>query len=354
MDEKEKFQRYWYLSLKIIGAVGALIFLIWFFNKISWIISLFLISVLIVYAVSPFTDWLEKLKLSRTVAVAITFLLLLIFFFVLLYLTIPILYDEILALANFAPMIFEYLESEGYLEELYILMEGPDIANQVGGIFDDFPQALEGIHEVSQQIIQFVLGLVAIFFEFLILFFLVFYLLKDIKEIKSELISFVPAKYQNEAKEVLRVIDLKVGQFLRGNLIRCSMVGFVTGLGLFIIDIRFYFILGVIAGILNIIVYIGPNIAAIPAILIALTYSIETAVIVAIMYIVVQSIDAFILYPVLLGKAVDLRPFTIIMAISIGGALYGIVGFIISVPIAAILKVLINYYYLENNNKVSD
>ncbi len=350
MEDKEQFKQYWHLALKIIGVIALLIFIVWFVNEISWLISLFLICILIVYSVSPFTDWLEKQKLSRTSAVVITFVLLLTIFITLLYLTIPRLYSEVLALANFAPVLFDYLESEGYLEELYLLMEGPEYATDIEEVFGYFPQVLEEIHEASQQIIQFLLGLVTGFFEFLILMFLVFYLLKDIKEIKNDLINFVPTKYQDEAREVLRVIDLKVGQFLRGNLIRCSLVGFITGLGLYIIGVRFYFILGLIAGILNIIVYIGPYIAAIPAIIVALSYSLETAVIVALMYIVIQSIDAFILYPVLLGKAVDLRPFTIVMAISIGGALYGIVGFIISVPIAAIMKVLINYYYLEKNN----
>ena len=159
-----------------------------------------------------------------------------------------------------------------------------------------------------------------------------------------------PKNYQDEAAQILEVIDLKVGQFLRGNLIRCSLVGVITGLILFMLDIRFYFILALITAILNIIPYIGPFIAAIPAILVALSHSLEITVAVGIMYILIQSLDAFILYPVLLGKAVDLKPFTVIVAISIGGALYGIIGFIISVPLAAILKVMLQYYYLNTNS----
>ncbi|UMZ73612.1 AI-2E family transporter [Natranaerofaba carboxydovora] len=352
MDEKEKIRQYWFLSLKIIGVIFGILFSIWFIYKVSWVISLFLISVLIVYSVSPFTDWLEKQKFSRTSAVVITFSLLMFFLLGFLYFTIPRLYAEVLALANYAPVLFEYIEEQGYLEKLYLLMEAPEFAQNLEELFDAFPGALEGLHEVSKQLTNLIFALITVFFEFLILIFLVFYLLKDIKEIKSGVISFVPSKRQDEAREVLKVIDLKVGQFLRGNLIRCSLVGFVTGLGLFIIDIRFYILLGLLAAILNIIVYIGPYIAAIPAIIVALSYSIETAIIVALMYVVIQSIDAFVLYPVLLGKAVDLRPFTIVIAISIGGALYGIVGFIISVPIAAILKVLLNYYYLEKNNSL--
>lgn len=354
MEEKEKFKQYWFLALKIIGVLFALLLFIWLWDEISWLVSLFLISVLVVYSINPLADWLENKGLSRTAATTITFLIFLLAIIGLLLITIPRFYSEVMALANYAPMLYEHLEKEGYLEELHFLMEGTEIRAYIGSLIENLPDALEDMQDFAQHLIQFFIQLITTFFEILILAFLIFYMLKDIREIKQGILAVVPAKYKDEAREVMRVIDLKVGQFLRGNLIRCSLVGVVTGLGLFILDIRFYFILGVIAGILNIIVYIGPYLAAIPALLIALTYSLETTIIVGLLYIFIQSIDAFILYPVLLGRAVDLTPFTTIVAISVGGAVYGIVGFIISVPLVAILKVLLNYYYLDENNKIEN
>ncbi len=344
----DKLQDQWVLSLKIIGVVTAIILLFWLLQQIVWVVSVFIISVFIVYALNPATEYLEQQKLSRTTASLITFSAFILIIFGLLYLTIPRLYSELMALTRFAPWLFDYIEAEGYMETLQFFMEQFDIIDDTHEQGFLLP-ALEELPRLSRRLFQLFFQLISMFFEVLILLFLVFYLLRDFREIKHSIISIIPLKYQKNGKKVLEVIDVKVGQFLLGNLIRCSLVGVVTGLGLFFLDIRFYFILALIATVLNLIAYIGPFMASIPGVLIALSYSIETAIIVAILYIIIQTIDAFILYPVLLGKAVDLSPFAVIVAISIGGALYGAIGFIIAVPIAAILKVLLQYYYLDNN-----
>lgn len=347
----EKTRNYYKnMAIKLLIFAFALIALIWFVREISWVISLILISILIVYAISPLADWLERKNLSRTGSAIITFLALLLFIVSLLFLTIPRFYNEVQALADFAPIIYQYFELDQYLQHLNMIIEGPEFAEYASELFDAFPQAMEGIQDLIQQFTYFSLGLVTAFFEFLIVMFLVFYLLRDIKNIKSGLIKVFPKKYQHEADHILSVLDTKVGQYLRGNLVRCLLVGILTGMGLFILDIRFFFILGLLAAVLNIIVYIGPYIAAFPAILISLTYSWQMAIIVAIMYVIIQAIDAFILTPVLLGKAVDLRPFSIILALLIGGTLYGIIGVLLAIPLAATLKVLINYYYLEKKD----
>ncbi len=347
---EKNFREYWLLSLKIIGTITGIIMFFWFVNQVMWVISLFLISVLIVYAITPVTDWLETIKLSRTSASVITFSSLILIIIGLFYFTIPRFYSEIMELANYVPWLFEYIEAEGYLEEFQYFMEEYPLENGIHGN----GALLPALEEASRHLFQGIVRLVTTFFEVLLLFFLVFYMLKDLKQLKNGMISIVPKRYQQNAVQILEVIDLKVGQFLRGNLIRCTLVGIITGIGLFFIGIRFHFILAIIAAILNIIVYIGPFIASIPAVLIALSYSLETAIIVAILYIIIQSLDAFIIYPVLLGRAVDLTPFSIIIAISIGGAIYGVIGFIISVPIAAILKVLYHYYINDDTSNHID
>ncbi len=345
--EKDNGRIYWQLAVKIIVLIVFLIVLTWFLREISWVITLILISTLIVYAISPLADLLEKRNFSRTTATTITFLAFILFIIGFLFLTIPTLYNEIQALAEYAPILYRHLELDFYLEQLSLMIEGPELARHAAELFEALPQALEGIQELFLQLTQFSLGLITVFFEFLIVMFLVFYILRDIKAIKKGIISFFPYKYQKEADRILQVLDMKVGQYLRGNLVRCLLVGVLTGIGLFILDIRFFFMLGALAAVLNIIVYIGPYIAAFPAVLIALTYSLQMAVIVSLMYIAVQCIDAFVLTPVLLGKAVDLRPFSIIIALLIGGTIYGIVGILLSIPLVATLKVLINYYYFE-------
>ena len=139
------------------------------------------------------------------------------------------------------------------------------------------------------------------------------------------------------------VIDAKVGAYLRGNVARCTLVGIATGLGLYFIGMPFALMLGVLAGVLNLIVYIGPYLAAAPAIPIALSQS--PAGYNWPSYRFKPSMPSPT--PLLLGKAVDIHPFSVIIAILIGGRLLGILGILLAIPMAATLKVLFNYYYLR-------
>lgn len=138
-----------------------------------------------------------------------------------------------------------------------------------------------------------------------------------------------------------------MGAYLRGNLIRCGIVGILTGLGLFFLGMPFSFVLGLMAGVFNIIYYIGPYLAAIPAVILSFSLNTPHPVVVIFLYIAVQTIDGFVLSPVLLGKAVDLQPFTVIVSLMIGGVLLGILGLVIAVPTAGTLKVIIQRYYLK-------
>ena len=180
---------------------------------------------------------------------------------------------------------------------------------------------------------------------------MILFLLFDISGVKETLISLFPLRYREKAAHVVSVVDDKVGAYLRGNLIRCSLVGLATGLGLLIIGMPFVIILSITAGLLNIIYTIGPILAAIPAILISFTPSTPHVAFIIALYVVVQSIDLFLLAPYFTSKAVDLRPITIVFAILCGVRLMGWLGIILAIPFTAILKVLLNHYYFYRVSK---
>jgi predicted PurR-regulated permease PerM len=172
----------------------------------------------------------------------------------------------------------------------------------------------------------------------------------DFEGVKTTIVRLFPPKYQKEAVHVISVIDREAGAYLRGNLIRCSVVGLTTWLGLSLLGMPFALILGITAGLLNIIYNIGPFMAAIPAVLISFTPGTPHPLLVIALYIIIQMIDPFILTPFLMGKAVDLRPITVVIAILCGARLMGLLGIIIAIPLTAIVKVLLNHYYLQKMN----
>jgi predicted PurR-regulated permease PerM len=195
---------------------------------------------------------------------------------------------------------------------------------------------LENITTVSFSLIS---SIADIFFVLLI----VFYLLYDFHHVRKAALKVIPSRYEKCAEDVLRIIDINIGVFIRGNIVRCTIVGLLTGFILYAFSMPYSLLLGILAGVLNIILVIGPYLAAIPAILLSFSPQAPSTIIVIAIYIIVQTIDGVVLSPLLLGRAVKVKPITIIISLLIGEQLAGILGMIISTPLAGIIKGLLEY-----------
>ncbi|NLJ33313.1 MAG: AI-2E family transporter [Firmicutes bacterium] len=331
------------LAFKIALAFAVVAGLVLFLARMLWLFNLVIIAFLIVYSISPGVDYLSRCKgMSRLGAVTIVYVSFLLLLFLLLYLVIPIIISELRDLALHLPQYSPYLAP--YLKSLGETLSRPEIVDFALDFLQQLPRTLQ---QILNRITNFTVAVVSRLSEIAIVLFMVFYLLRDLEDIKGSVVYYLPRPWRKEAIHVLGVIDTKVGAYLRGNVARCALVGVATGLGLYLLGMPFTLMLGVLAGVLNLIVYIGPYLAAIPALLIALSQSPRYALIIALLYIAVQTADAFLLTPLLLGKAVDLHPLSVIVAILIGGRLLGILGVLLAIPLAATIKVLFSYYYLQ-------
>ncbi len=339
MDQQYK------LALKIILTVFLLVGAIWFVREIVWVINLIFISVLIVYAISPTVSFLVKKKVPHWLSVGLVYLALLAFFVLMFYLVIPIIFDEIVQLTQLLPRYIVQLQPTIF--EFVQMVQNPEFEEVLETFINQIPANLQ---QLLNQATSLTFALFSRLSEVLIVLFLVFYLLKDLGRIRRGIIKAIPLAYRQQATRILIVLDEKVGAYLRGNILRCTFVGLLTGFGLFIMGLPFYFVLGVFAGLMNIIYYIGPYIAAVPAVLISLSPDTPGSLVIMLFYVFIQALDAFVLTPLLLGKAVDVKPFTIIVSILIGAKLMGILGIILAIPFAATLKVVINLYLNENNS----
>jgi predicted PurR-regulated permease PerM len=145
---------------------------------------------------------------------------------------------------------------------------------------------------------------------------------------------------------VFERIEAKVSAWLWGRIVASAVVGILIFLGLYLLGVPYAFTLGVLAGVLNLIPFIGPLIAAVPAVLLALSQSLIAAVGVIALYIIVnQVIEGFVLTPLLMQKALNLNPFILLVAFLIGAKLAGLLGVIMALPAAAIISVLVEEYF---------
>ncbi|HHU76848.1 MAG TPA: AI-2E family transporter [Firmicutes bacterium] len=327
-------------SGRVILLVLSLLGLVWFVSKISWVIQLIVISLLIVYVLFPITEYLKKKRnVSHFLAVGVTFLCFLFVILILIVLVFPVVQREIQEIAIDLPKYIVQLQR--YIEEasdyLMAFDLGPEIVGFVRNIFTY-------LHPALKELASFSVSVISGFIDIFLIMFMVFYLLYDFKNIRLMLVKILPGRYQAYSEIFIAIIDRNIGNYIRGNVVRCTIVGLLTGIILSIIGMPYSLLLGIVAGLLNIILYIGPYVAAIPALLLSLSPQNPSLLVVIIIYVAVQAVDGFLLTPMLLGRAVRLKPITIIISLLVGQQLAGVLGMIMAVPLAGIIRSLMDYF----------
>ncbi len=337
------------LALKIVLIATAVFLLLWSLYILMPIISLVIIALFIVYFINPLVKFLISLKFKPIFAAATASTMILIAIILLFYLLIPGLIIEMRQLLIF--LTTEFIQDlPGLIAELEELDERFNL--QLTETFVEYSnqfirQAPANIQQLLRTVTAISMDIVTRAWVMLILIFLVFYLVQDLDKAKHNLTLLFPQIYKENVMHIISTIDGKVGAYIRGTLMKSILVGLLTWLGLTILDMPFALMLGIVAGTFNIILYIGPFVAAVPAVLLSIMPDTPGIILVLLLYVFVQILDAFLFTPFFLGKATDLSPLTVIIMILIGAQLMGLLGIILAIPITATAKVLLVDYYLD-------
>jgi predicted PurR-regulated permease PerM len=177
-------------------------------------------------------------------------------------------------------------------------------------------------------------------------------MLKDGYKLAPNIKRLLPEKHREQTMELLSEMSRTISKYISGQMIECLFVGTFTAIGYLIIGIPYALLLGVIAGICNIIPYIGPYIGIAPALIVSFSHGGWLSVVYNIVVvIVVQQIDGNLVYPNVIGKSLQIHPLTIIIILLAAGNIAGLMGMILAVPLYAVVKVVVvhmwNIYQLD-------
>lgn len=177
---------------------------------------------------------------------------------------------------------------------------------------------------------------------------LTFVALNDGRSVRQRFFQLVPNRFFESFFLVSNDITTAISDYLRAKLIEALLVGIMTTAGLLLVDAPYAFVLGIVAGITNIIPYAGPVLGLIPALLAALFDQSGQGLLwpVMIVYVVTNVIDTIVIFPIVVAKLVNMHPLILIAVVAIGGQYYGLVGMLVSTPIATACKVIITEVYL--------
>lgn len=205
----------------------------------------------------------------------------------------------------------------------------------------------ESIFNQVLSISALVFGLAA---SGLALLFLLFYLILMWKDVTKYLVSFFPRK-EKYLFHLISSLQYRLGSWLRGQLLNMVIVGGVTFLGLYFLGVPSALALGILAALFELIPYIGPSLAAIPAILIAFLIAPEVAIWVVLLYVIVQQVESYILVPFVMKEVADLNPIVTLVAIIFWAQLLGPVGAVLAIPLTCVIAVLVEEYRIYTRKK---
>ncbi|MGE4282271.1 MAG: AI-2E family transporter [Clostridia bacterium] len=303
------------------------------------VLSPVLFALLITYLLNPFVNLLERRKVARGVGIIIVYVFVITMTVIMLRFIIPELVGSIKELTLTIPVYFEKYTIIFY--EIVIRYQHSDLPIRIKEILNqNIYNIQQSLVQSLQMIVETITGAFSFLFDFILAIVIAFYMLKDIEKFKKLLQSLIPRSARKWTLSVAEDIDLILSGFIRGQLLVALVLSVITTAGLWLLDIKYALILGVIAGLLDVIPYFGPILGAVPAVVIAFIDSPINAVWVILLYIFIQQLEGAVLSPKIVGSRVGLHPIAIIIAVLLGGKLFGLFGLLIAVPVAGIIKVL--------------
>lgn len=326
--------KYWGIATMV------LLVTLWFLGDV---ILPFILGGAIAYFLDPVADRLEKMGLSRVLATVLITVLALIIFTLMALLIVPTLVSQTLSLVESAPEIFNKLK--GFLtERLPSLMDADSSLRQTLDTIGESIQSKGG--EFVNGVVSSAMSLLNIIILMVIVPVVAFYMLLDWDNMVAKIDKLLPLDHAPVVRQIANEVDRTLSSFIRGQGTVCLTMGVYYAIGLMLVGLQFGLLVGAFAGLITFIPYIGALIGGALAIGLGLFQFWGDWVslgLVAAVFALGQALEGNVITPKLVGNSVGLHPVWLMFALSVFGSLFGFVGMLVAVPVAAIIGVLIRF-----------
>ncbi|OGY53713.1 MAG: hypothetical protein A3A24_00895 [Candidatus Buchananbacteria bacterium RIFCSPLOWO2_01_FULL_46_12] len=329
--------------LKFFGIV-LIIYFVYFVRDI--ILTVF-IAVIFAALIEPLVDRLENKKIPRGLGVIIIYLALLLFLVLTVRMLIPPIIEQVGLLTNNFPSLWQRL-----VENFQSLKD----YSQDQGLIDNIQQGLQGIQsgltKAAGGVYSFIIAIFANLVNFVLVLVIAFYLVVQRDSLAKMLRAVAPAHYHGYLTDLSGRIQAKIGSWARGQLILGVAIAGLSFVGLLFLLPKYALVLALVAGITELIPYIGPILGAIPAVFLGFTAgepSLTRGLFVLAFYLLVQQVENNFLVPKVMKKQLGLNPVVTIIAILIGARLAGIIGIILAIPVSTALGVVVKDFIQKSN-----
>ncbi|MDI6869994.1 MAG: AI-2E family transporter [Bacillota bacterium] len=328
----------WQVILLLVGA-GALV---WLLYAVRGVLLPFGAALFLVYLTEPLIVRMEQRQAPRVVAILAVYAMLFGLVWVAVAYFWPIVAGEAeRALANLPTRTAELRR---LAERLVAMGRNRRLPAHVAAVLTVLAEETQRtVAQLGRRAVSLTLSLFSRMALLLLAPVISFYLSRDLPALRRGLLKLFPPSGRGEARQLLSQVNAVLGGYVRGQLVISSFVGLAVWLGLALLGIPYAALIGVIAGLFDVIPYFGPVIGAVPAVLLALGRSAWTAVTVVLLFVAIHQFEGLILVPRIMGSRVGLHPVVVIFVLLAGGHLFGLGGMLLGVPVAAVARVVLRF-----------
>jgi predicted PurR-regulated permease PerM len=314
------------------------------------VLLLVFLAILLAAGLEPIVGWMrERLPIGRAGTIIVVYVVFFLSVIVLAFLVVPASIGQAERIIADLPPLFD--DAREWAADV----RPAALATSLTALIDSVAKAFETNGEPNPDDVVVVGTAVAeAGVALMTLLTLVFFWLVEHARLQRYVLAFLPADRRPGAREAWNDIETRLGLWVRGQLILMATIGAATGIAYSLLGVPGALLLAVIAALTEAIPIIGPLLGAIPAVLVAATVSPELALLVAGIYVIIQTVEGNVLVPIVMRNTIGISPLLVIVSLLIGGAVGGLVGAFLAVPVAASLEIMLSRLQARENPVAQD
>jgi predicted PurR-regulated permease PerM len=347
----DRFVRVGMVAWAIIGVALAGYILLRFVVALQVLVPPVLIAAAVVYLLDPVVSRLARRGVPRLAGTALVYLAFVLLVGMALSVLVPLVTREVATAIDDFPQYATAMQGKLQLlaarfgqDDLRFSIEADRVSSWLGDPVNrqtilNYVTGLRSFTgSVLHAVIVFVIGLIV-----------AFYLLVDVPRLRRGALAMVPPRHRADLEELSTRVGRAVGGFFRGQILVALFVGIASSIALKIVGLPFWLLVGMIAGLFNLVPLIGPWIAGAVAVVIALLNGdISMAIWAAVALALVQQVDNHLISPNVMSRTVQIHPVVVILALLLGATFYGILGMLVAVPLIAAAKICFMYLWVRH------
>jgi predicted PurR-regulated permease PerM len=339
---------------QMLALIGIIVFLIWL---LAPVLMPFALAAMLAYLGDPLADRLQRLGMGRTLAVSIVFTVITIIFIGVLLLLVPLIQRQVTNLIDNLPHYVEWLRSVALpwvQQRLHLEADSFDSDKVLTAIKEHIGSIGSIAASTLAKVTQSGMGVITWMTNAVLIPVVAFYLLRDWDTMIAHIQRLIPRSVEPTVVRLSRESDQVLGAFVRGQLLVMLALGVFYGLGLTLVGISIGPLIGMVAGLLSFVPYLGFMIGFVAALVAALVQygDWNHVILVGVVFTIGQLLEGYVLVPRLVGGKIGLHPVAVIFAVLAGGHLFGFLGVLLALPAASVVVVLLRYVfarYRESN-----